>query len=420
MKKKIMLIALLTFILFFVGCWDYTEYEQMTQIYSLGLDLNTASNEITLTLQYIPISKSLGEKTGETTKGIVYSASGITLVDALTKLQEASPNKLFFGYLQVIIIGEAAARYLMKDIIVFFDRTPSIRNSVGIIIVPGKAEGTIATRDPNSVNSSGKKIRMLLNSSESNGNTHLVTLHDFLQMLTREGIEAVAPRIITTAPIDDPGEALGGSQNGVKFAVENSGNIMASGMAAFKEDKFAGWLNDKETLGLNWILGNKITTYKTSNIDEPSSNDNTKDLPLYADHRKMLYFYITKSGSKVKVKMENNEPVINLEVKVEAALRKYYSDEGDEYITPDIINSMQKKLERSVYSDITAALQKGKDELDSDIFGFGFNFYRQHPREWNKYYGKSWEKIFRDVSVNVNVEAKVNNTGTNIKKLFIK
>ncbi len=327
---------------FFGGCWDYTEYNQMIQIYSLGLDLNTTSNEIAMTLQYIPISKSLGEKTGETNKGIVYSASGITIIDALTKLQQASPNKLFFGYLQVIVISEDAAKYLMKDLFEFFDRTPTIRNSVSIIIVPGKAEGVIATHDPNSVISSGKKIRMLLNSSESNGNTYSVTLHDFLQMMAREGVEPVAPRIITTSPSNDQGEALGGSQNSMRFAVGKSGNMVASGMAVFKKDKFVGWLNDKETLGLNWILGNKITIFKTSNIDKLISNDNTKDLPLYADLRKMLYFNVTKSGSKVKVKIENNEPVIYIEIKVEAALRKYYSDGGDEYITPDIVNSIQK------------------------------------------------------------------------------
>lgn len=420
MKKTALLISLLSFILFFDGCWDYTEYNEMTQIYSLGIDLNKSSNEVTMTLQYIPITKSPGEKTGDINKGTVYSASGLTLIDAFTKLQQASPNKLFFGYLQVILIGEDAAKFIMKDIIGYLERTPSLRNSVNIIIVPGKAEGTIATRDPNAVSSSGKKIRMLLNSYKSSGSTYSVTLHDFLQMMTREGVEPVAPRILTTSYTNGPGEALGGTQGGIRFAVEKHGNIIANGVAAFKKDIFVGWLNDKETLGLNWILGNKITSYKTSNIDELSSNDDLKDLPLHADLKKTLYFFITRSGSKVKVKIENDKPVIYLKVKVEAALRKYYSDEGSEYIDGDIVNSIEEKLESSIYSDITEALKKGKDELDSDIFGFGFNFYRQHPKEWHKYYEKSWDSMFQNISVKVDVEAKLNNTGTNIKKFFIK
>lgn len=414
MKKFILLIVLLTLMSYFAGCWDYTEYNQMTQIYSIGIDYEKESKKVILTLQYIPISKS-----GDTNQGTVYSASDITLIGALTKLQQASPNKLFFGYLQVIVIGEAAAKDIMKDIIVFFDRTPIIRNSVNIVVVPGKAEGTIATRDPNSVISSGQKIRMLLSSAQSNGNTHSITQHDFVQRMVKSGIEPIAPRIITTSPSDDPGKALGGKQNGVRFAVEKEGNILAAGVAAFKKERFVGWLDDKETLGLNWILGNRINSYKTADTEEPASSDG--DAPSSeAGLEKVLHFYITKSGSKIKVKIKDGKAVINIKVKVEAALRKYYSGEGNEYITPEIVDSIEKKLEKSIYSDIMAALDKGKEELDSDIFGFGFSLYRQNPRKWHKEYEESWEDMFSDADVNVNVEATVNNTGTNIKRLIIK
>jgi len=421
MKKAMLIISLVIFMFSFVGCWDYMEYEQMTQIYALGVDLDAKSNEVTITLQYIPIARSMGEKANTTNStGTVYSASGITIIDALTKLQQTSPNKLFFGYLQVIVISEDAAKYLMKDIVVFFDSISNIRNSVNIIIVPGSAQGTIATRDPNSETSSGKKMHMLLSSSQSNGTTYSVTLHDYLQMMDREGVEPVAPRILTTALSSDPGEALGGTRDGIRFTVEKNGNILASGMAAFKKDKFVGWLNDKESMGLNWILGNRITSYKTSNIDKLSTNKDEKDLPLHADLRKMLYYYITKSGSKIKVKIENNQPVIYLEIKVEAALKKYYSNNGNDYISPDIVNSIEEKLSRSINSDIMAALENGKHKLNSDIFGFGFSFYRQHPKEWNKYYKGVWDDIFHDIPVRVNVQTKINNTGTNIKRFQIK
>jgi spore germination protein KC len=418
MKKVVLIICLLTFIFSSAGCWDYMEYEQMTQIYALGIDLNAESKVVTVTLQFIQITKSTGGKAGETNKGTVFSASGITLMDALTKLQQASPNKLFFGYLQVLVISEDAAKYLINDLIVFFDRTPGIRNSVGIIIVPGKAEGILATTDPNSVTSSGKKIRMLLESSKNNGNTYFVTLHDFLQMMVKEGVEPVAPRILTTAPFDSSGQDSGGTRNDVRFAVQNNGNLLAGGMAVFKKAKFVGWLNDKETMGLNWILGNKIMTYKSSDTDKISANKNMDDLPLYADLDKTSYFYITKSGSKIKIKIENNKPVVYLEVKVVASLRKHYRSK-DDYINSDVINTVEQKIERSINSDIMATLDKGH-EYNSDIFGFGFNFYRQHPKEWHKYYKDVWDEIFPYIPVEVNVQAKISNTGTNIKKFQIK
>lgn len=418
-KKLLLLLPMLSFILFFNGCWDYIDYENMTQIYSLGIDLDTDSHKITVTLQFIPITKSSGDKTGSVNKGTVYSASAATFMDALVKLQQASPNKLFFGYLQVIVIGEDAAKYIMKDLTENFERTPNLRSSVSIIVVPGKAEGVIATIDPNSVMSSGRKIRMLLTSYQSNGNVYSVNLHDFLSMMTRDGAEPLASRILTTSE-NDRGEALGGTRNDIRFAIEKQGNIIASGMAAFKKDKFVGWLNDKETLGLNWILGNKINGYKTSNPNEIILDNNKNRSPLYAEPEKMLFYYITKSGSKIKVKIENNKPVVYLNVKVEASLRKYYSDEGYEYLNHDAIDLIEKNLEISIQSDIDSAIKRGKNELNSDIFGFGFNFYRQHPKKWHKYYQSSWDDKFHDVPVIVNVNAKINNTGSNIKNFFTK
>ncbi|GKU24207.1 Ger(x)C family spore germination protein [Clostridium folliculivorans] len=417
-SKKILLLPILSLLIFLNGCWDYKEYESMTQVYSLGIDLDSSSKKITVTLQFIPISKSLGEKADASSKGTVYSASAITFEDALAKLQQASPNRLFFGYLQVIVLGEDTAKYIMKDIAEYFRRTPSVRNSVSMVVVPGKAEGVIATLDPNSATSSGKKIRTLLTSYNSNGNVYSVTLHDLMIMLTREGVEPVIPRILTTSA-NNEGKASGGSSNDIRFAIEKQGNIVASGMAAFKGAKFVGWLNDKETLGLNWILGNKIHTYKYASSEEVNTDSS---FPLYSDPAKLEYFYVTRSGSKIKVKIEDDKPVVYINVKIEAALRKYFSFEGGEaeFINLAKVDEIEKNLENSIYSDIEAALRRGKDEFNSDIFGFGFNLYRQHTKEWRNNYQWYWDDIFRDVSVKVNVDAKINNTGTNIKGLSIK
>ncbi|WP_234124088.1 Ger(x)C family spore germination protein [Clostridium hydrogenum] len=421
MKKGILSLLILILVLFLSGCWDYEEYEQMTQIYSIGIDLDTKSDKVTVTLQFIPVSQSSsGKPGGGSSKGTVYSASASTLMDAFTKLQQASPNKLFYGYTQVLIIGEDAARYIMGDLVEYFERTPGIRNSVNLIIVPGKAEGVIATRDPNSTTSSGRKMRLLLSASKSNGTVISVTFHDFLIMMARKGVEAVAPRIITTSFNNGEGNPTGGTRNDIRFAIEQDGNLIADGMAVFKKDKFIDWLDDKETLGLNWILGNKIISYKTSNIDDPRFKNKNEAQAFDEYNKRMLYYYITRSRSKIKVKIENNTPVIYVDVSVEAALRKYYSSGGNEYITSATINLAEEKLANSIYSDVKAALKKGQGKLNTDIFGFGFDLYRQHPKEWHEYYEKSWNEIFKEVPVKVNVHAKINNTGTNIKKFETK
>jgi spore germination protein KC len=423
MKKILVLLTIFIYMIFSVGCWDYIEYNQIVQIYALGFDLKSSTNEITVTLQNFSPERSKGEKLGETNQGTTYSASALTIIDALTKLQDVTPTKLFYGYLKVIVIGEDAARYIMKDIIALIDRTPTIRNSVNIIITQNKAETIISTIDPKSTSISGKKISMLLESSKNSGSTFPITLNDFTQMLSKKGLEPIASNITSTAPIADYGNAMGGSIDGIRFNIQNQGNIRAFGMAAFKEDKFVGWLDDKETLGLALIKGIKINTYKSTKYLEGYNdpNSDSQDLSLYVDSSKILFFYITSAKSKIIVQLEEEKPIVTVKLKVQATLRKYYSSgDNSEYLTPDIINSMEKKLEESIKSDMLIAIKKVQTELNTDIFGFGFNLYRQHPKEWHKKYENTWSDIFQDIPVTIKVDAKLNNTGTNIKRLITK
>jgi spore germination protein KC len=78
---------------------------------------------------------------------------------------------------------------------------------------------------------------------------------------------------------------------------------------------------------------------------------------------------------------------------------------------------MEAKLADNVRSEIKAALKKGQKELKTDIFGFGFALYRKYPRLWHKEYEKKWQDLFPDVTINIDVRAKILNTGTGIKKI---
>lgn len=408
----------------FTGCWDYAEYQQIAQIYSLGIDFEKETNDITATLQYISTGKAQGGKISESITGAAYSAKGKTIMDVLNKLQEVTSGKLFFAYLQVLVIGEDAAKYILKDTISHTERTPSIRNSVYVIIAPGKAESLISTIDPFNPVASGKKMHNLLNTYENGGPTIPITFHEFIQMMVKPGIEPIASRVISTGAknptLQDGSKVLGGTHEDIKLHLENEGNFRAWGLAAFKKDKFVGWLNDDESLGLSWIKGKKITTYKsTKSAEEINFNSSySNNVNFNPDVTNILYFYITSSKSKIKAQINDKKPEIQVNLKVEANLRKYYTGEGSTYLTPDIIRSMEKKLENSIKSDVMAAIEKGQKEFKSDIFGFGFNLYRQHPREWHKDYEKIWDDIFPDIPIKVNIHAKINNTGTNIRKFF--
>ncbi|MDP4180608.1 MAG: Ger(x)C family spore germination protein [Bacillota bacterium] len=421
MKKKQLLLILLILLVFLLnGCWDYTEYENMALVSVLGVDWDEQSAQITVSVQYIVPGGGTGgggEGGGKTKKSSpdveIKAASGSTIDEALTKIQQIVGRRLFYGYLEAEIIGEEAAKNIIEDIIGMNDRTPEIRTTAYILIASGKASETVGTVETDIAVSGGRHIRDLVDASNMTGNAYPVIIEDFIENLQKEGIEATAPRIITTVSKNGEGKgqsdgsADGSSGSGGK-AEQKEGCHRIDGMAVFKRAKFAGWLDGEESKGLIWITGKNINPYETFKTSGNADTSNT------------LIFRITKSKGKIKVKLDNGTPIVNISVYVEADLRKYAKDMKPRILTPDAVNIMQDDMEIKIRSEIDAAVKKCQKELKSDVLGFGQTFYRQHLSLWRNTYEKEWESFFPDLPVEVKVQAKVVTTGTSIMRFFTK
>lgn len=414
MKLKILFLAFL--VLFppvLSGCWDYEEYENLIQVSGIGYDYNKETNEITQTIQYIPttkgaISSGPGSSSATQQKQIVHSVKDKTIYESAYKIQQVISKKLFYGYLKVIVISEEAAKYKMKDIIELLDRTPIIRSNTYIVVTSGKAEDTLSTFDTATANvGSAQEIFNQTNLAEPEGAAYPVTVLNMTQMLAVPGIEATAPRVITTSNKRQPA-IQGGTEENIKNDLERQGAQRVGGMAAFQEDKLVGWLNDKESLGFGWITGKKLQVYKVSEKSKDTDSEN------------ILFYREKKSKGKINVKIDNGKPEFQVDVKVIAGLRKYYSKKGSEFLLPAEVKKMEKDLAQSIRSDIEAALRVGQKKLKSDIFGFGFALFRKDPNLWKTEYADKWKYIFPDLQVKINVDAKIINTGTNLKRLDFK
>jgi spore germination protein KC len=409
MKRKNLLFLFILFPLLFSGCWDYTEYEEMAQVIGMGVDYNKNYNKISVTIQYASTEEGKNETApNATNKGLVHSATDKTFFHALNKLQQVINHKIFFGYTKVIVIGEDAAKYVIGDLIEYLDRTPSLRSNTYVVISSSSAEEILSTVDLSHTSSSSDEIYNLLNLASFTGGVSPTTLMDFTRMLAVGGIEATAPRVIGLSDSTKHSSSAIRKEDNIRYDESHCGDLRLAGVAAFKGDKFLGWLNEKESLGFELISGKKVLTFKTS---EASEDCNTKDL---------FYYRLNKSKSKITPKFDNGKLVIDLEVKVTAELRKYYSNQKSNFLFPEQIKIMEEKLSESINSDIQAALKRGQQELKTDIFGFGFAFFRKYITLWQEEYGEKWADIFPNIPINVNVTAKITNTGTNNKSLFIK
>lgn len=386
------------------SCWDYVEYEDLAQIIAIGIDYDKHTENIVLTLQFIPTASSSGsggseQKSGK--KGLVHSASDTTLFGALSKLQQIVDKSFFYGYFKVLIIGQDAAQNILVPMMELHDRTPSIRGSSHIVFTPGKAENILSTIDSSHSEIAGNTLTNLLDTVSTTGTSFPVTLQKFIEMLSISGLEAVGPSAYTTVEYLD---VKGGTINNIRANEQKEGKLMVSGIAAFKGGSLAGWLNDKESMGLGWITGKKIKTYKATHPRDNAKNDEA-------------YFRINSSKSKIRIKLVNGMPYVDINIKTTCTLRKYYSKNSSEFIDSKVVNELEEQLSKSIKSDIEAALKKAQKDLQSDIFGFGFEFYRKYTSLWKERFEKEWDEIFPNIPVNINIDVKIPNTGTNIRSL---
>lgn len=412
--KMLFLIVPILSLCMLPGCWDYIEYEDLALVFAMGIDMDEQTGQVTVALQYVVPGASKGGGGGDGSKGAlsqvaIKTASGLTIADAVQKIQQSVGKRLFYGYMDIEVVGEAAAKNIMEDIMGMNDRATSIRNTARLVIASGKAADALSIEETDISVPAAAHIRKLADETISTGNAFPIIIEDFIEHMQIEGLEPIAPRLITTAAVKNEGRS-GSSSEGIQGTGSKGGlkegHHTIDGMAAFKGGNFAGWLDGTESRGLAWITGKSMTPYLSFKTSED------------ADTKGIMFFRVTKSKGRIKAALDNGKPVINVNVYAEADLRKYAKTMEPEILTPGVIKMIQRDLESTIHSEIEAALEKGQKELKTDIFGFGFAFYRQYPKLWHSMYEQKWEEVFPDVTVNIKVKAKVISTGTNIMKFF--
>jgi spore germination protein KC len=174
-----------------------------------------------------------------------------------------------------------------------------------------------------------------------------------------------------------------------------------TGLGAFKKDKLAGWLDEDESKGYNYIT------------------DNVKNTIGYADYdsKVKITYEILNAKSRTKVYFLENKPAIDVEIKIKQNIGIV---EGEFDVSAEENKQVLNEISASrVKSLCEKALNKAQNELKTDIFGFGEAIHRKYPKVWEKF-KDDWNDKFTDLPVNITVEAETNQLGQITKPLFMK
>ncbi|MGN8913593.1 Ger(x)C family spore germination protein [Anaerofustis butyriciformans] len=351
MKNKIISVIFLIIMLpLLTSCFDYTELEREILIFTIGVDKIKTGYEVSAeTLQAEDYGGQLSIKPQ------VITSTGVSIYEALSKLDGKFNNKVNLSHCGLIIVGEEYAR---ED---------GINDILNLVFEENNLR--FNTTFTTTYNSTAKEI---LNSSSENG-----TFHGFeiLEQLSKNKLfndSARAYKVINA--IENQGIEL--TLPVIKRTNENEKkNFYANKIAVFKSDKLLGYIEDKDVNYYSFLLNKKDSIQLKLNNDD--SIVNTKI-----------------SLNKTKDKIENNK--LNIKMDINA-----YIESNDNNISQ---KQIEKELEKQITKEIYSFINITQKKFKVDIFGYGFNLnnkkIKNNHSDWNDYF------INLSPNVKINVQIK--------------
>ncbi|WP_372662242.1 Ger(x)C family spore germination protein [Cohnella sp.] len=384
------IVLLLTIIIFLgSGCSNKIELNRLGIISAIAYDLDE-SNQWELTFQIIIPKLSQGKSGGGSQSPVtVFSSKGKTLLEAIQKSELEAPRHLFFSHTQVIIISKRVAKYGVDQILDANLRSYESRENTNVLISDGDAKRVLEVLTPLE-NIPGNTISNLL-SGKGNRQSELAPskLHEFIFAITTPSVSAALLEIKVMGEPEEQ-KSLDALQETRSPAV-----LKLDRFGVFKQDKFVGWLNRKESRGIPWITNRLKRTTIVFSCEGESRHGQQSSFLVEESHTKLIPNI--SDGNlfmSVEIEAEGNliETTCNLDLKKSKTLRK-----------------LEKHIQKQIRNNVEDSFQAVK-KMKADTLGFGEKFHKSYPQAWKKL-SKNWDNEFAKIKLDVNVEVKIRQTG---------
>nr|WP_283248113.1 Ger(x)C family spore germination protein [Bacillus sp. FJAT-50079] len=359
-----MLLLLLT------ACWDRVETNDLAIITATGID-KADDGQIELSVQiFIPKAPVSGsEGMGPTSNGrttMVMSHKGVSLADALSKLQAELSRKVFWGLCKVFIFGEEIAVDGIQDHLDFLLRHPEPRERAFIFVSNGKAKKYLKL-NADLERYSAEYVREIASKRHGMG----VSLKDLDEMLSNEDRSAVLPYL--------------------KEVNESKKFMKVIGTAMFKKDQMIGIISEATTRGLLW-LRNEIEDYTTI---------------VQLDNQGEVAIFPVKTDIKLIPEIKGNDWKMIVKINAEGSIvqNTTYLNLSNQASLEKIEKAFQEKLQKRIGS----AIEESK-KLQVDVVHFGKEFHRKYPKQWKKVEPR-WEEKFPEVKVEYIIKTNIKREG---------
>jgi len=367
-------------------------------IVSLGIDLYDKSeqssqamegadkqNRYTVTAA-MPKVMDMKENAVNDKNKIVKSVDSSSISGGIRLMDLASSQKLYVGQAKLLVFGKDLLSHedLFRQAVDAMERDRNISRKLYLMSTKERAEGILKLNLPGEPEL-GLFVENYYKKNNGNGSfSFYKTLEKIISDLHSTGctlIPEIKKRDKDMSSTDD---------TDIK---EETGEIIFGGCAVIKDYQLAGWLDDEETQGYAWVIGNCRDSVITVQTDKG-------------------YMTLKVDKSKASIKFTQNSGKLEclIRVNVSGAIGECNSDAFD-FNNIDNLQAYKELLEQSILKEITETAARLQYEMGADIYNFR-DLLRKKNRQLYMEYGTDWEKYFREMLIMPVIKVDIISIGT--------
>lgn len=382
------IIILLIPIFFLTGCYDYRELSDLAII--TAVSINKVDDNLEVTIQVVNPKKEQDTTSTNEPDFVTYTSYAKTVQEALRKVVNDSPAKLYASHMELLVISEEVAKNYLNEILDFFSRDPEPRSEINIFIAKNanpKDELSVITP---LINLPSTKI---ISSIESNveylGTSQDITLNYVVDNYLNPYKELTLP-ILELKGDANEGEKKDNTSNG-----ETEASLLLSNIGIFKDNKFITYLSEKESQGVNFIL----------------NNINSTIIKYECEPNKYLVSEILKSNTSLEANLEKNTVKINLEG--HATISEITCDIDIKNV--NTVKKIKENIDSTIENTVEETFYNIRDKYNTDVFNFRDLYYKTDSKYFKENYKDNWyNEIFPNLEIEVNANYKLYEKGSTL------
>ena len=383
--KKIKFLMLLLPIFLFTGCFNYRELNEIAIASAIGLDKTGDGYVVTIQVMNTKKSSETGTS-NEQLKFITFTTSGVTLQDAIRKSILDSSRRIYPNHVQTLIIGEDLAKNGISDVLDMFFRGVEFRKQTPVLIAKNStAEEVLNVVTPlESLNS--KNIRDGLSvDSKYLGIGDNISFEDLVGTFLDSNKEIILPSVSINGTKSE-GEKIENIET-----ADPSVRLIESSLAVFKDDHLVGFLDNKQSIDLNFVrnkINNTILTYECG--------DNK---------------YLSSEIMSNKTSVEFLESPLKAHIKINGILSINEITCDMDLEDPVVIDEIEADLEEELKNDVYNTIKYIIEEYNSDVFGFRDFLYKNKTKYYKEIKDDWYDSIFPNMDIDVDVNFNLTGKG---------